>query len=103
MSDAAPRFGTAAPSVMTPHGGAADAPGLEVFSREARRGGDLVVRMRCVRRGEIFVVDCEVHPQEARSGAGPELRSYSFGDRHEAKLFVDESAQALEYLGCEIA
>ena len=84
--------------------GAEGGAGTELFVREARRDGETVVRLRCVRRGDEFGVECEIRPQP-QAGAlvtGPQQRTYAFASRELARSFVDEAAAALEFLGCEI-
>jgi hypothetical protein len=68
----------------------------------ARREGRLIAALRCGRKGEGFVVDCEAYPTEGVLRVAPERRSYAFRERHDAEQFIHEAARALEYLGCTV-
>jgi hypothetical protein len=75
----------------------------ELFTREARRSGQLVLTLRCSRRGEGFVVECDTYDVSASSDAAPKRRAFAFRDRPGAERFAAETLRALEYLGCRIA
>jgi hypothetical protein len=75
----------------------------ELFTREARRSGRLVLTLRCSRRGEGFVVECDTYDVSSSSDAAPKRRAFAFRDRPGAERFAAETLRALEYLGCRIA
>jgi hypothetical protein len=87
------------PAGATPPAGDA----TELFTREARRSGRLVLSLRCSRRGEGFVVECDTYNVSASSDAAPKRRAFAFRDRPGAERFAAETLRALEYLGCRIA
>ena len=74
--------------------------GHELFTREARRDGRLVVELRCSRRGEGFVVECDTFNVAGPADASPKRRAFAFRDRPSAERFVTETLRAVEYLGC---
>jgi hypothetical protein len=74
-----------------------------LFTREARRSGRLVLSLRCSRRGEGFVVECDTYNVSASADAAPKRRAFAFRDRPGAERFAAETLRALEYLGCRIA
>jgi hypothetical protein len=75
----------------------------ELFTREARRSGRLVLSLRCSRRGEGFVVECDTYDVSASTDAAPKRRAFAFRDRPGAERFAAETLRALEYLGCRVA
>ena len=70
--------------------------------REARKDGRVVLTLRCARSGDGYVVAAEAFPLDGTLGTPPDRRSYSFDDRQDAELFVNDAVRALEYLGCTI-
>ncbi len=74
-----------------------------LFTREARRSGRLVLSLRCSRRGEGFVVECDAYNVSASADAAPKRRAFAFRDRPGAERFAAETLRALEYLGCRVA
>lgn len=76
---------------------------LELFTREARKSGRLVLALRCARRGEGFVVESDAYDVRGPVDAPPKRRAYAFRDRPAAERFVSETLRALEYLGCRVA
>ena len=76
--------------------------GLDLFTREARRSGRLVLALRCTRRGDGFVVECDAYHVAEPSDAGPKRRAFAFRDGRAAERFVAEMMRALEYLGCSV-
>ncbi len=82
---------------------AAGSADLELFTREARKAGRLVLALRCVRRGETFVVECDTYDTQAALDAAPKRRAFAFRDRPAAERFVGETLRALEYLGCDVS
>jgi hypothetical protein len=77
---------------------------IEAFRRRARtEDGHELVRLRCVRLGDRWMVECEVWPQDAADEAAVRPGPYSFTTERAARAFADEVTLALEYLGCEIS
>jgi hypothetical protein len=77
--------------------------GVEVFRRRARtEDGHEVVFLRCLRLGDGWMVECEVHPRGAAHEETVRAGPYSFATERAARAFADEATLALEYLGCEI-
>jgi hypothetical protein len=76
--------------------------GLELFTREARRSGRLVVALRCTRRGDGVVVECDAYHVAEPAVAGPKRRAFAFRDSRAAERFAAEMLRALEYLGCNV-
>jgi hypothetical protein len=74
-----------------------------LFTREARRSGRLVLSLRCSRRGEGFLVECDTYDVSASADAPPKKRAFAFRDRPGAERFAAETLRALEYLGCRVA
>ena len=70
-------------------------------TRTARRDGRDIVRLTPVARHDGYVIESEVHPLAGRS-LEPVRRVYSFATPDEATAFVEESLQALAYLGCDV-
>jgi hypothetical protein len=83
--------------------GPSEDPGMEAFRRRAHtQDGWELVTLRGIRRGDRWVVECEVRPDSAvveTSRPGP----YTFTTERAARAFADEATLALEYLGCEIS
>lgn len=75
---------------------------MELFTREARRSGRLVLTLRCSRRGEGFVVECDTYNVSASPDDAPKRRAFAFRDRPGAERFAAETLRALEYLGCRL-
>ena len=73
-----------------------------LYTREARRSGRLVLTLRCSRRGDRFVVECETYNVAAAADAAPKRRAFAFRDRAGAERFSTETLRALEYLGCHV-
>ena len=80
----------------------ANGASLELFAREARRSGRLVVALRCSRRGDGFVVECDAYHVTRPGDAGPKRRAFAFRDSRAAERFAAEMMRALEYLGCSV-
>ena len=76
-------------------------PPMRVYDRRtARRDGREVARLQCVWAGSAFVVECEVFPVNAMRPAPLLPGPYRFESLKEARAFLSEVAQALDYLGC---
>ena len=80
----------------------ANGAGLALFTREARRSGRLVLALRCTRRGDGFVVECDAYQVAEPTAAGPKRRAFAFRDSRAAERFAAEMMRALEYLGCRV-
>ncbi len=77
------------------------AAGREVSVRYVRKDGRSVAILRAVDYGESCVVEAEVFPE---SGGFPTRPGpYTFADVRQATTFVTDAADALVYLGCDIA
>ena len=77
---------------------------VEAFRRRVlTEDGWELVKLRCVRLNDRWVVESEVRPQGAPKRRKP-IRPgpYSFPTERAARAFADEATLALEYLGCEI-
>jgi hypothetical protein len=80
-----------------------DLLGVEVDRRSARKDGREVVAFRCVDTGmNGFVVECDVYPVDFVRVEPLRPGPYTFATRAQADAFMDEAAQALTYLGCEL-
>ena len=82
---------------------AAHATERELFVRHARKEGRSVAVLRAVDHGDSCVVETEVFPVGAASGAeavrpGP----YTFANAAQATQFVTEAVEALMVLGCDV-
>ena len=75
----------------------------ELVAKTARKDGKQVVTLRAVQRGDECAVECEVYPVSGLRVDPLSPGPYTFGSPDEAKTFVDEAAQALMFLGCEVA
>jgi hypothetical protein len=81
---------------------AAAAAGRELFLRHARKDGRSVAILKALDYGDSCVVEAEVFPVGARSGAAIEPGPYTFADSQQATAFVTEAVEALMYLGCDV-
>jgi hypothetical protein len=71
--------------------------------RTARKDGRQVVTLRrSDAEGEV-VVECEVYPVNSLRVEPIRPGPYRFGTEDEANAFVEETARALEYLGCTVS
>jgi len=98
---------TSEPSPASPHAhaerqGGADAPVRVHDRRTARREGREVARLRCVGAGRSFAVECDVFPVNAMRATPLRPGPYHFESLDQARAFLSEVAQALEYLGCYV-
>ena len=75
----------------------------ELLAKTARKDGKQVVTLRAVQRGVECAVECEVYPVSGLRVDPLSPGPYTFATPDEAKAFVDEAAQALMYLGCEVS
>jgi hypothetical protein len=75
----------------------------ELLVRTARKDGKQVATMRSVARGGECVVECEVYPVSGLYVDPLRPGPYRFDNEDDAARFVDEAAQALTYLGCQVS
>lgn len=73
------------------------------FSRSAKKDGRQVVTLRRLQLGDQYIVECDVYPVGTMRVEPVRPGPYVFVSREEANAFIDETTQALEYLGCEVA
>ena len=73
------------------------------FTRTARKDGRLVVTLRRLMLGNQSIVESDVYPVGSTRIEPVRPGPYVFGSRDEASAFIEETALALEYLGCEIS
>jgi hypothetical protein len=73
------------------------------MAKTARKDGKQVVTLRAVQRGIVCAVECEVYPVSGLRVDPLSPGPYTFATPAEAEAFVEEAAQALAYLGCEVA
>ena len=74
----------------------------ELLVRRAEKDGRTVAVLRALQRDGSFVVEAEVFP-EGSAGAAPLRRGpYTFPDAGSAVAFVNEAAEALTFLGCDV-
>jgi len=74
----------------------------QTLVRTAVKDGRQVVVLRSVQNGGGSLIECEVRPVNAPSIDPLKLGPYTFRTVDEARMFLDETALALEYLGCEV-
>ena len=69
-----------------------------------KKDGRQVVTMRLVEgsAGEA-VVECDVYPVDSMRVKPIKPGPYAFSSRREADRFIEETARALEYLGCDLS
>jgi hypothetical protein len=68
----------------------------------AKKDGLQVVTMRLVGAQAGAVVECEVYPANSMRVKPIKPGPYTFASRREAERFIEETARALEYLGCDL-
>jgi hypothetical protein len=73
------------------------------FSKSAKKDGRQVVTMRRLQLGVQYIVECDVYPVGTMRVEPVRPGPYVFTTREEANAFIEETTQALEYLGCEVA
>jgi hypothetical protein len=71
--------------------------------RTARKDGRQVVTLRRTDADGEVVVECEVYPVNSLRVEPIRPGPYRFGTEDEANAFVEETARALEYLGCAVS
>jgi hypothetical protein len=78
-------------------------PGRSSRVRTARKDGRQVVTLRRSELDDQVVVECEVYPVNSLRVEPIRPGPYRFETEEEANAFVEETARALEYLGCAIS
>ena len=73
------------------------------YSKSAKKDGRQVVTMRRLQLGVQYIVECDVYPVGTMRVEPVRPGPYVFTTREEANAFIEETTQALEYLGCEVA
>jgi hypothetical protein len=69
-----------------------------------KKDGRQVVTMRLVDApGGESVVECDVYPVDSMRVKPIKPGAYVFASRREADRFIEETARALEYLGCDLS
>jgi hypothetical protein len=86
---------------LTPVGGARAVD--DGFARTAKKDGRQVVTLRRLALGSQFIVESDVYPVGTMRVEPVRPGPYVFATREEANAFIDETTQALEYLGCELS
>jgi hypothetical protein len=71
--------------------------------RTARKDGRQVVTLRRADVDGQVVVECEVYPVNSLRVEPIRPGPYRFETEDEANGFVEETARALEYLGCAVS
>ncbi len=80
-----------------------DAPARSQRIRTARKDGRQVVTLRRADADGQVVVECEVYPVNSLRVEPIRPGPYVFATEKEATSFVEETARALEYLGCAVS
>jgi hypothetical protein len=72
--------------------------------RSAKKDGRQVVTMRLIENaGGDTIVECDVYPVDSMRVKPIKPGPYAFASRREADRFIEETARALEYLGCDLS
>jgi hypothetical protein len=71
--------------------------------RTARKDGRQVVTMNRLESAGEIVVECEVYPVNSLRVEPIRPGPYRFQTEEEANAFIEETARALEYLGCAVS
>jgi 5-carboxymethyl-2-hydroxymuconate isomerase len=74
----------------------------ELFVRHAKKDGRSLAYLKAIDYGDSCVVEAEVFPVGARDSKPVQPGPYTFADVSQARAFVDESVEALLYLGCDV-
>ena len=72
----------------------------ELLVRRAEKDGRTVAVLRALQRDGSFVVEAEVFPEGGETAVRP--GPYTFPDAGTAVAFVNEAAEALTFLGCDV-
>jgi hypothetical protein len=84
----------------TPMGGARAVD--DGFTRTARKEGRQVATLRRLALGAQYIVESDVYPVGTMRVDPMRPGPYVFATREEANAFIEQTTQALEYLGCEV-
>jgi len=71
-------------------------------TRRVLRDGVVVAILRTVDDGAATTVVAEVFTDGPNGPQSSGRRPYTFGERHEAAAFVDDTLGTFTYLGCEV-
>jgi hypothetical protein len=72
------------------------------FSRTARKEGRQVATLRRLALGSQYMVESDVYPVGTMHVDPMRPGPYVFATKEEANAFIEQTTQALEYLGCEV-
>jgi hypothetical protein len=72
------------------------------FSRTAKKEGRQVATLRRLTLGSQYIVESDVYPVGTMRVDPMRPGPYVFATREEANAFIEQTTQALEYLGCEV-
>jgi hypothetical protein len=72
------------------------------FSRTAKKEGRQVATLRRLMLGSQYIVESDVYPVGTMRVDPMRPGPYVFATREEANAFIEQTTQALEYLGCEV-
>jgi hypothetical protein len=73
----------------------------DLLYREVRREGKIVALFRGIATDAGVTVETRIFPVDAVPGNGQHVdRPFPFSTLDQARMFVDDSTVALEYLGC---
>jgi hypothetical protein len=100
MSEPPPELPRLSPLAPPAEGSDGPTSPRELFVRHARKDGRTVALLRAVDYGDACVVEAHVFEPGASAPVFP--GPYTFGDAHEATVFVTDAVEALMYLGCDI-
>jgi hypothetical protein len=78
-------------------------PGRSSRVRTGRKDGRQVVTLRRADVDGQIVVECEVYPVNSLRVEPIRPGPYRFDSEEAANAFVEETARALEYLGCSVS
>jgi hypothetical protein len=73
------------------------------FSRTAKKEGRQVATLRRLALGSQYIVESDVYPVGTMRVDPMRPGPYVFATREEANAFIEQTTQALEYLGCEVS
>jgi hypothetical protein len=72
------------------------------FSRTAKKEGRQVATLRRLALGSQYIVESDVYPVGTMRVDPMRPGPYVFATKEEANAFIEQTTQALEYLGCEV-
>jgi hypothetical protein len=78
-----------------------ESPPADLIYREVRREGKVVALFRGIATDAGVTVETRIFPVDTESIEGQHVdRPFPFATLDQARIFVDDSIVALEYLGC---